>query len=289
MHPNETLRRLAASVTPTVNETAAAEKHFETITTRLEQSFGASRFIRIGSHARGTAIKALSDIDLLAVLPRKAARWGESLVTPRTFLSKVGGDLQSRYRTTSVRADGQAIVLNFSGGTHSVDVVPGIFEGMNGNRPMYLIPGTRDQWISTSPETHDVIFNEANKRSGGKLGGLARLIKVWKYGRENPIPLSSFYTDLVLATTDLAAGPKTYAQCLRDFFAKLVERDVRGLRDPGGVAGIISASSYQGQLDRLYAAAQFAREHADSALYAERIGKPSEAIRQWGIVFNRAL
>lgn len=289
MHPNDTLRSFAAAIAPTVIETVAAKNHFQTISTRLEQSFGASRFVPIGSHARGTAIRIHSDIDMLAVLPRKSARWGEHLIAPRSFLTKVASDLKSRYTSTSVRAGGQAVVLNFSGGVHSVDLVPGIFEGMNGNRPRYLIPSTAGEWISTSPETHDVIFTNANQRSGGKLGHLARLIKAWKFGRETAIPISSFYTDMLLATTGLAAGVKTYGQCLRDFFAKLVEREVRGLRDPGGVAGLITANSNQAQLDRLFAAAQFARDHATAALHAENLGKYSEANRQWGIVFNRSM
>lgn len=289
MYPNETLRVLAASLAPTAREIAAAASHFNTISRRLEETFGASRFIPIGSHTRGTAINVYSDIDILAVLPRKAARWGENMVAPRTFLAKVAGDLRGRYRSTTARTDGQVVVLDFAGGTHSVDVVPGIFEGMNGKRPMYLIPSTAGQWISTSPETHDVFFNAANQRSGGKLGNLARLIKAWKHGRETPIPISSFYTDMLLATTDVAAGIKTYGQCLRDFFSTLVQREVRGLRDPGGVAGLITASSNEAQLDRLFSAAQFARDHANSALRAESLGKYSEANRQWGIVFNRSL
>ena len=112
---------------------------------------------------------------------------------------------------------------------------------------------------------------------------------MWKYGREAPIPISSFYADMVLATTDVATGVKSYGQCLRDFFAQLVERHGRGLRDPGGVAGIISASPSQGQRDRLFAAARFALQHADSALHAGSLGRDHEASRQWGIVFNRNL
>lgn len=287
MNASDTLRRLATALMPTSSEVGAAERHFDTICTRLQQTFGASRFITIGSHARGTAIRTFSDIDILAVLPRRVARWGGNLIAPRTFLAKVADDLQGRYRTTSVRPDGQAVVLNFSAGAHSVDVVPGIFEGMNGRRPMYLIPGTADEWITTSPETHDVIFGDANQRSGGKLGALARLAKGWKYGREAPISISSFYADMVLATTDVATGVKSYGQCLRDFFAQLVARHGRGLRDPGGVAGIISASPPQGQRDRLCVAARFALQHADSALHAESMRRDHEANRQWGIVFNR--
>jgi len=289
VHPNDLLRTLAAVVAPTSAEVGAAKRHFETIKTRLDQSFEAKRFIPIGSHARGTAIQYHSDIDMLAVLPRKVALRGDRRIAPKTFLKNVAEDLQDRYTTTRIRTDGQAVVLYFAGGTHSVDLDPGVFEGMNGNRPVYLIPGTADAWIPTSPETHDLIFQNADTRSGGKLGHVARLIKAWKFGRQAPLPLSSFYTDMLLATTDIAAGVKTYAQCLRDSFAIIAERDARGLRDPGGVAGVISACSNQGRRDALVTAARYARDHSDYAIDAERSRKNDEAARQWGIVFNRDL
>jgi hypothetical protein len=289
VQPNETLRNLAASVTPTTVETAVATKHFGSIKVRLQQSFEAKRFIPIGSHARGTAIQFYSDIDFLAVLPRSIAKWGNRRVAPKTFLKNVAEDLEDRYTTTRIRTDGQAVVLYFSGGSQSVDLVPGVFEGMNGNRPMYLIPGNAEEWISTSPETHDLIFKNADERSGGKLKRVARLLKAWKHGRQTPVPLPSFYTDILLATTDVASGVKTYGQCLRDFFSELVQRQGRGLRDPGKVAGIITASTYSGQRDAIVNAARYAREHADRAMYAERIRDSGEAVRQWGIVFNRDL
>jgi hypothetical protein len=94
---------------------------------------------------------------------------------------------------------------------------------------------------------------------------------------------------MLLATTDLAAGAKSYAQCLRDFFAVIAERDARGLRDPGGVAGIITASASQAQRETLVTAARYARDHSDYAIFAERSYNNNQAVRQWGIVFNRDL
>lgn len=289
MHKNDRFRALAADIQQSPTEVGAAERHFRAIATRLEQSFDASRFVRIGSHARGTAIRDFSDVDILAVLPRNAARRGSRLVKPKTFLSHVAQDLQDRYTSTGVRKDGQSVVLHFSGGTQRVDVVPGIFLQMNERRPMYLIPGNLDEWIPTSPESHDIVFRKANVRSGGKLGNLARLIKAWKFARETKIPIASFYTDMLLSHTDLAAGVKSYGQCLYDFFNVLVKREIRGLRDPAGVAGIVTASAHQGHIDRLLNAAQFAREHAYSALRAEDAGRLIEASRQWSLVFNRVV
>jgi hypothetical protein len=71
----------------------------------------------------------------------KIAQYGGRRVAPKTFLKNVAEDLQDRYTNTRIRTDGQAVVLHFRGGAHYVDVVPGVYEDMNGKRPMYLIVG----------------------------------------------------------------------------------------------------------------------------------------------------
>jgi hypothetical protein len=60
MHPANALRGLAATIAPTRAEVYAARKRFDTIKARLEQSFEAKRFMAIGSHARGNAIRYYS-------------------------------------------------------------------------------------------------------------------------------------------------------------------------------------------------------------------------------------
>lgn len=289
MHPNLVLRRLAANLQPLDTEVDAARDHFRAIRMRLANTLGLPRIIPIGSHARGTAIRRYSDIDFLVVLPRKQARWGGDLIGPQTFLRKVADDLRDRFPHTNITRDGQAVVVNFRQGAHAVDVVPGVFLGMNSGRPLYAIPGIDDRWIETSPETHDKIFDAANRRSGGKLGALARLIKGWRFGRQPAIPLASFYTDLLLATTDIGAGITPYSECLCDFFREVVNRDARGLRDPAQIAGVISAASTAPARERLVDAAAYALDHAIAAIAAEKKGNLAEANRQWGIVFNRSL
>lgn len=289
MHPNIALRGLAAAFLPSMTEVEAARGHFRTVAARLDHSFGVKRCIPIGSHARGTAIRIYSDIDMLVALPRKQSRRGNHFIAPQAFLRKVANDLQDRYTQTSVRRDGQAVVLGFRDGTHSVDVVPGIFVRMNGVRPLYAIPGSADKWIGTSPETHDLMFKKANARSGGKLGAVSRLIKGWRHSRRRTIPISSFYTDLLLATTDVAAGVKPYSECLYDFFNEIVRRNARGLRDPAGIAGVIYPAKSERARDRVFDAANYALDHAASALDAENRGKHSKAVEQWEIIFNRSL
>jgi CubicO group peptidase (beta-lactamase class C family) len=289
MNPNLALRNFALRLPPTDSELGAAESHFATIKSRLADSLDLARILRIGSHARGTAIGTYSDVDILAVLPRSQARWGNRWVRPETYIGRVADDLRDRYTSTGIRRDGQAVVLNFRGGQQAVDVVPGIFLGFEGARPIYFIPGSAGEWIRTSPERHNRFFKLADHRAGGKLRRVSQMIKAWRYARDPPFPISSFFTDMLLASTNIASGVKSYSQCLDEFFSELIRRKGRGLRDPEGIAGVIDAADSAPGLFRLENAALAAREHSSAALYAEARGKFEESRRQWGVVFRQRI
>lgn len=289
VHPNITLRRLAVQLQPLESEVETAYRHFASIRARLNKSFNVAAIARIGSHSRGTAIRAHSDVDLLAVLRRKEARWGNREVSPDAFISRIAEDLRDRYTTTSIRRDAQAVVLRFNGGEHAVDLVPGIFERFEEGCPVYRIPGDSGDWIETSPDRHKRLFQIASARSAGKLRVVSRLIKGWRFGRTPPYALSSFCTDMLLASSGIASGVKSYGECLYEFFSDLVRREGRGLRDPSGVAGVIPSTSSGPARDRLVDAAATARDRAALALQAERRNAFDEANRQWRTVFNRVL
>lgn len=289
MHPSLALRRYVQGLQPIESELIAARRHIATIAARLEATFGLPSIKRIGSHVRGTAIATFSDVDVLAVLPRTEAQWGGRLVSSDSYIRRVAADLQDRYTSTSVRRDGQAVVLNFKGGAHSVDVVPGFYRRFDRGRPVFAIPGANGDWLETSPEQHNLYFRRADERSGGKLRRVSQLTKGWRFARSPPYALSSFYTDLLLATSDIASGVKTYSECLRDFFRELVRREVRGLQDPIGIAGLVVASASEAALDRTFSAALAARDRANEAVYAESRKDFAEARRLWGLVFRVAL
>jgi hypothetical protein len=204
-------------------------------------------------------------------------------------MGRISEDLRDRYTATWIRRDAQAVVLQFSGGEHAVDLMPGIFERFDERCPVYRIPGNSGEWIETSPARHNRLFQRASDKSGGKLRLVSQLIKGWRFSRAPPYALSSFYTDLLLASTDVASGVKSYGSCLYEFFAELVRREARGLRDPEGIAAVVPATSSMPTQVRLVEVAITARDRAALALDAEARGDFREATRQWGIVFNRLL
>jgi hypothetical protein len=277
---------LTLRIGPQAGELSKALLHSATVRRRLNSSFDFKRMVRIGSHSRGTAIRTFSDVDFLAVLARNEAKWGGNIISSSTFLRKVRDDLQDRYASTEVRTDEQAVIVEFGGGQHAMDLVPAVFARIDRGRPVYLIPDGDDGWLETAPEAHNRYFSLANQKSGGKLSGLVKLLKWWKFSREDHVPVQSFHLDMLFASSDVCTGVKPYTRCLHDAFRLLDERECRGFRDPLGISGVNHAAKTQSQLGTVVSAVSYAYEHAKSAIYAEAWKDFAEANRQWNIVFN---
>ena len=284
--PQANLLNLAHRIQPQAGELGNAKIHRGTVRSRLQRSFDVSGIVNIGSHARGTAIRRFSDLDMLVVLRRNQAKWGGDLISSSTVLRKVIEDLQERFPLTEVGRDGQAAVVWFGASQQSLDVVPALFNRMENLRPVYLIPDGRGGWMETSPAAHDRYFDLADVRSKGKLRKLSQLIKWWKFSRAEPIPIMTFHVDMLMAANDLCAGVKPYTVCLYQAFKLLADRECRGLHDPCKVAGTIYAAQTDPQWRNVCDAVNYALEHATAAVAAEAAKNFREANRQWEIVFN---
>lgn len=277
---------LAHRVQPLETELINAKRHRGTARIRLAKSFDVSRIVPIGSHARGTAIRAHSDLDMMVVLRRNEAKWGDSLVSSYTVLEKLRQDLQERYTQTEIRRDAQAVVIDFAGGQRSLDVVPALFQRFDRLRPVFLIPDGNGEWLESSPEAHDRYFGSAVERSGGKLKKVVQLMKWWKFSRAQPIPIRSFHVDVLVASSDVCVGVKPFTHCLYQVFELLARRECRGLRDPLGLTGVIYAAATDPQWKAINEAVAYSLDHARAAVAAEAVKNFEEANRQWSIVFN---
>lgn len=285
--PQANMLMLTARIQPIDGELKKAASHLLTVRTRLNKSFDISKFNRIGSHTRKTAIRWYSDMDVMVVLRRNEAKWGGSIVNSSTVLRKIREDLEDRYINTAIRTDEQAVVVSFGQGQHSLDVVPAIFHTLDLKKgAIYWIPDGSGGWIETAPDSHNRYFSKAVERSGNKLPKVVQLIKWWKYSRANSIPLNTFHVDMLLASSDICVGIKSYAQCLYETFNLLAQRECRGLQDPLGISGVLYAANTRPQIETLSTSVNHALLHSRSALVAEAAGDFYEANRQWNIVFN---
>src|SRR5882724_8559158 len=126
--------RLIARIQPTATEMGLVQQHLHTIKARLTTTFNMRRFLIGGSFARDTFNRGGSDVDIFAVISRKDVTWGDNWIASTTALKNMREQLLLRYPTTLIRTDVHAVVIPFSQGA-SVDVVPAVFDQMNGKRP----------------------------------------------------------------------------------------------------------------------------------------------------------
>ena len=242
MNSNLALSRLADRVQPDEAGMLWVRDHLAALEIRVIKAFPRSRLVPIGSYSRGTAIAVHSNVDTLAVLPREWATWGARRVAPQMIIQRMAQDLGDQHCTAGVRRDGRAVALSFAGVTHTLDVLPGVSMRRSNHYPVYSVPGADFRWVDASPQCHDALFSQADLRSGGKLRAISRLIKTWGVAVA-PGGISSLYIDMMLATSGIASGVKSYGDCLNEFFNVLVRRGVHGLSDPAGGSGVILANS----------------------------------------------
>lgn len=284
--PQLNMIALVRRVQPQASELDSASNHRLAVRMRLLSSFDVSRIVSIGSHARGTAIRWYSDLDMMAVLRRNEAKWGKSIVSSSTLLGRVVADLKARFPHTVIRGDQQAVIVRFSAGQQNLDVVPAMWKRFTQARPVYIIPDANGEWLETSPEAHQRFFRVADGRSAGKLRRVAQLLRWWKFSRTHPLPLSSFHADMLLADSGICQGAKTYGHCLYGAFRLLARRECRPLRDPVGLAGVIPAAKTFAQTNLLNDGVRYALQHSEAALSAEAVGDHRTANMQWNLVFN---
>lgn len=283
-------KELLGAVQLTAPDTRLFESYRASIRATLAQGsgFALNRVEPIGSYSRGTAVRGTSDVDVLALIASSSVSTGGWLQTSTTVLSKFRATLAARFWQTDVARDGQAIVVDFGDGSHPVDVVPAIWKSQTGfnNYPVYLIPNGSGDWMPTSPTGHNRFIQGADARSGGKLTYAAQIAKYWCATRAAPVPLSGFHVELLLASSGLCDGPRSYSSITRDLFALLARRSCAALNDPVGVSGRIAAASSDAKRDSVQRSVHDALDHADRAVHAESVGDDREALRQWNIVFN---
>jgi hypothetical protein len=253
------------------------------------KAFPRSKLVPVGSYSRGTAIAVHSNVDTLAVLPREWATWGARRVAPQMIIQRMAKDLGDQHCTAGIRRDGRAVALSFEGVIHTLNVLPAFSMRRSRHHPVYSVPGADLRWVDISPQCHDAFFSQANLQSGGKLRAISRLIKTWGVVVAPPGGISSLYIDMLLATSGIGSGVKSYGDCLNEFFNLLVRREVHDLPDPAGGSGIILAGSSIGARERLCDSVKAAANQAQAALDAQTRGENASARRQWKAIFKRRL
>lgn len=145
----------------------------------------------VGSYGRGTAIH-LSDIDLIFIMPYSyyAIYNGYTWNGQSALLQKIKDVVSRSYPNTSIKGDGQVVVVRFTDG-NKFEILP-VFEQTDGS---FLYPDTHNggTWKRTNPRAEINEFDRLNKVTNGNLKRLCRMVRAWK--DKYDVPMSGLLID----------------------------------------------------------------------------------------------
>jgi hypothetical protein len=235
-----------------------------------------SRTKLIGSAGRGTIIRPLDDIDLLAVFENKDKVFEKYRKDSQAFLYRVRDGLKAYSTVKVVGARGQAVRFFYTDAPH-VDVAP-VFKWSSGG---YGLPNGKGGWLTTDPDAHDTYFNKRNEELGYHAKPLVRMIKQWN--RAHSKYLKSFHLEVMVNSAFASLGDDSRAACEK--FFEWAKTHV-AVNDPAGHSGDLSVYLTPSNRQNVVTNLESARQRAAAANAAERKGDHKEAIRLWGIVFG---
>jgi predicted nucleotidyltransferase len=154
-------------------------KHFWNLESDTLHSF------YVGSYGRGTEIHT-SDIDMIMQLQYETYVQYNAYTNngQSALLQAVKTSIEKTYKPTSIRADGQVIILNFDDNI-CFEVVPA-FLNIDGS---YTFPDANDggKWRTTNPKPEIEVMTSSNINWNKNLKRLCRMGRAWKEKWDVPI------------------------------------------------------------------------------------------------------
>lgn len=264
------------------SETIAARR--DEMTKALNREFrglesSTSNRLMVGSYGRWTAIRGISDLDLLYILPASmraeyVKEGGPSRVLARTRLA-----IQGRYPKTSVAVDRLVVVVQF---TNFMFEVQPVFE--NGDQSFSYPDTYSDSWKITKPREEIGAVGADDILADGNLRRLCKFARAWKnrhgVGMGGLLIDTLAYNFMRRYPDNRSATSATYAQMVRDFFLYLSEEeDHEFYAAPGSRQRVRVKKKFQRKAKRAY-------ELCTEAIDAE--GQKNE-YKKWRSVFGNSV
>jgi hypothetical protein len=177
----------------------------------------------IGSWGKGTQVRPPRDVDILFLLPSDVYHRFQQRDGNRQskLLQEVKDVLAATFSQTTMRGDGQVIVIPFS--STPIELSPG-FRCGDGS---IIVCDTNEggRYTTSTAEFEERELSASDARWNGNSRGLARMLKHWQ--REHNAPLESFIIERLavhfLATWAFSHQDVFYYDwMIRDFFAWLL-------------------------------------------------------------------
>ncbi|MDD3019646.1 MAG: hypothetical protein PHX61_01535 [Alphaproteobacteria bacterium] len=193
------------------------------------EEFTLDKLLVIGSYVKETAIRPSFDVDLMYFLPEWVFRKYESYESggQSALLQNVRENLLQTFPTTTIKADGQAVIVDYQ--SRRFEVVPAfIFQGQ-----IYIADTSNGgRWKPTNPIKEARLLHQADVDSNGHARHLIKYLKVWK--RAQDVPFKSiilehaainFVRQWYCLESSLSVPVYWHDWIVRDFFGFLLQYD----------------------------------------------------------------
>lgn len=235
----------------------------------------------VGSWGKSTAVAPPSDVDIFFELPIAVYERieGYSGNKQSALLQEVREHLLTTYPQTSMRGDGQVVIIAFN--TIVVEVVPAF--RYDGQRRFYMPDTNRGgNWKLVDPLEEKAYIDDADGTSSGNVRPMAQMLKVWK--RECNVPLKSYQVEMLAAEFMSRYAYRQYDYYwydwfFRDFFRFLCGKTWANLIIPGTYEVVNLGDAW---LSR----AQTARDRALKACEYEYQDLTIAAGQEWQKIFG---
>jgi hypothetical protein len=231
------------------------------------------RVILIGSAARGTIIRPVNDLDVMAEFTNKDNVFEQYRKDSGAFLQRIRSALDAKTSIAKIGARGQAVRLFYTSGA-CVDIAP-VFKWSSGG---FGLPRGDGGWMTTDPEAQGTWFSERRVSVGANLTPVCKLVRRWNGMHSHRF--ESFHLEVVVASMFSSLG-SNHRDAMKCFF----EWGPKGINvaDPAGHSG--SLDDYLTSAVRTTIKSRFAEalDRAKNALAAEERGDHTEAKRLWRI------
>lgn len=233
--------------------------------------------LQVGSYGRWTAIKGISDLDMLYIMPKSS--W-EDYKNGKQYqlLADTKDAIRARYPTTDVRVDRLVVTVTYT--NFHVEVQP-VFEQDDGS---FKYPDTYNggSWKITKPREEMTAMKEFNQDKNKNLRRLCKMARAWK--NKHGVGMGGLLIDTLAhnflkSTTDYDSRSFLYYDWLsRDFFKYLMEQpDQDHYKALGSNQNVRVKKKFQKKAKKAY----------ELCLLAIQAGDSDSAHDKWKKVYGR--
>lgn len=272
-----------ASRAPTDSHRAEVRRYRERVRGVIAERHRLMGFFQSGSFQHGTAVMPHSDVDYIARI-----HFEDRPRSSTTILNSLRDLLKNELWEASVTVNRPTITLNFPGLLPYYEITPAYLErGTTDENRVLLIPAPGGGWREAAPQAHNKIVADLDRKHGGDVREIARLLKAWRY--THSVSISSFYLEMRAAEYGKRNDSIYPFTATRSIITSLVNQGLPAMNDPAQLVSRISPCSSESARTSATTNLRRFKKNIDAA-YAAWIGNKRYDMNQalqaiWGSDF----